>query len=83
MSSLEQGVTKTDKGYETSYHCDGKTVTIRTDDCIGCGACVDICPTGVLDIDLLVHKSSAPNVFNCCKCRACCRACPVDAISID
>ena len=83
MSSLEECVT-TDKGSEGMiYHCDGKTITIKTDDCIGCGACVDICPTGVLEINMDSRKNSAPNVFNCCKCRSCCRVCPVDAITID
>ncbi|ELP87115.1 ferredoxin-2, putative [Entamoeba invadens IP1] len=63
------------------YHTDGKTITVNTDYCIGCGACVDICPTGVLDI---VNKKSTPvNIDNCCKCRECTRVCPVDALTVD
>ncbi|KAL7719606.1 4Fe 4S ferredoxin iron-sulfur binding domain protein [Entamoeba marina] len=63
------------------YHVDGKTITVDTDICIGCGACVDICPTGVLDV--IDRKCVAVAPENCSKCRDCMNVCPVDAISID
>ena len=63
------------------YHSDGKTIKINEDYCIGCGACVDMCPTGVLDV--VKGVNTAEYVDNCCKCRECERVCPVDAIKVD
>ncbi len=46
--------------------------------CIGCGACVDICPFGALTLldDVAVAND------NCTACGACIPECPVDALSL-
>lgn len=54
---------------------------IDTDECIGCGICVDTCPQGVLDI---VDGVCDPvNEDACIGCEACVEECPMDAIEID
>jgi electron transfer flavoprotein alpha subunit len=46
--------------------------------CIGCGACVDICPFAALEMidDIAVVND------NCTACSACLEVCPVDALSL-
>ncbi|MBN1400823.1 MAG: 4Fe-4S binding protein, partial [Anaerolineae bacterium] len=46
--------------------------------CIGCGACVEVCPFAALD---LVNGVAAVN-DNCTACAACIPECPVDALSL-
>ncbi len=49
--------------------------------CIGCGACVNACPSSIFSIsqDKAVLCASPDN---CVLCRACESACPVGAIKI-
>ncbi|MBC7237440.1 MAG: electron transfer flavoprotein subunit alpha [Chloroflexi bacterium] len=46
--------------------------------CIGCGACVDVCPFGALD---LVEGVAVVNE-NCTACSACIEVCPTNALSL-
>ncbi|WP_096430877.1 DUF362 domain-containing protein [Labilibaculum antarcticum] len=46
--------------------------------CIGCGACVDICPSKAIHIE---DGKAKITITNCKKCRACINACPVGAIT--
>jgi len=46
--------------------------------CIGCGACVEVCPYGALDL----QEGIAVVNENCTACRACLSVCPVDALSL-
>ena len=52
---------------------------IDTDECIGCGACVDVCATGAIEIDdgfcTVVDDSE------CKGCGECQEECPVNAIT--
>lgn len=53
-------------------------VTINKDACIGCGACVDVCPQSALYM-----KDDKVEVNEKCNlCGACIDACPVNALSI-
>lgn len=45
--------------------------------CIGCEACVSICPSDAIQMEDGIAKI---NTENCRKCRACVKACPVGAI---
>ena len=52
---------------------------IDTDDCIGCGICVDSCPNGVLEI--VGGAAEAVNEDACIGCGSCVEDCPMGAIS--
>ena len=51
---------------------------INTDDCIACGACVDACPMGVIEVE---DFATVVNGDDCVGCEACLGACPVEAIT--
>lgn len=52
---------------------------IVADDCIGCGACVEACPTETLD--LVDGVATVVEEENCVGCAACEGDCPVGAIT--
>ena len=51
---------------------------IDTELCIGCGTCVDKCPSEAI---LLVEGKAKITIANCKKCRICVNSCPVGAIT--
>lgn len=53
-------------------------VSIDKEKCIGCGACVDVCPFGAL----VMADDVAAVTDKCTACGACLEICPVDAISL-
>ena len=59
----------------------GKHVGICTDMCIGCGACVQICPLKVFE--LIDHKASIVQDKDCIHCNLCVERCPEQIISIE
>lgn len=54
-------------------------VTIDKDTCIGCGACVGVCPVGALSMG--DDSKSQCDEGICIDCGACVACCPVEAIS--
>jgi Na+-translocating ferredoxin:NAD+ oxidoreductase subunit B len=46
--------------------------------CIGCGACVDICPSEAIHLE---DGKAKITITHCKKCSACINACPVEAIA--
>ncbi len=52
--------------------------SINDDRCIGCEACVDVCPTEVLD--LVDHKARVARFSDCVQCEQCANACPTQAL---
>jgi NAD-dependent dihydropyrimidine dehydrogenase PreA subunit len=50
--------------------------------CIGCGACVKICPKKILFIDKEIDKCKVADEDKCGKSRCCEKICPVKAIKI-
>ncbi|MFV0255692.1 MAG: 4Fe-4S binding protein [Erysipelotrichaceae bacterium] len=52
-------------------------VTVFKDDCIGCGTCVGVCPTGALQMQ---DDGKAECVEGCIDCGACIPECPTEAI---
>lgn len=55
-------------------------VTINKDACIGCGACVGVCPTNALSMD--DDNKSQCDEATCIDCGACVSTCPTEAISL-
>jgi thioredoxin reductase/ferredoxin len=51
---------------------------INTDRCTGCEACIEVCPTFVLE--LVDHKSHVVRGDVCIQCRQCAQACPTTAL---
>lgn len=52
------------------------------DGCIGCGTCVQTCPTDVIRIDKRTSKAIIKYAADCQICHLCRMYCPVDAITI-
>ena len=54
-------------------------VTIDRDTCIGCSACVSVCPVSALSMD--GEGKSVCDEGTCIDCGTCVSTCPVSAIS--
>ncbi len=52
--------------------------SINDDRCIGCEACIDVCPTEVLD--LVNHVVKVSRFTDCVQCEQCANACPTMAL---
>jgi NAD-dependent dihydropyrimidine dehydrogenase PreA subunit len=67
------------KGFR--YLRNGESLSVCDSTCVGCGACVDVCPHAVFEIRsgkaLILDRSL------CMECGACARNCPVGAISVN
>ena len=48
--------------------------------CIGCGACISMCPVGAIKFDEDGKAKIDPEI--CIKCKTCEGVCPVSAITI-
>ena len=64
-----------------TYPKNGETLVIDVEACIGCGACVDVCPHAVFRIE--AGKAAIVRRATCMECGACERNCPVDALSVE
>lgn len=53
-------------------------ITVDRDKCIGCEACVSVCPVGAIN---MVEGKAEINQDTCISCGACVSECPVEAIS--
>jgi NAD-dependent dihydropyrimidine dehydrogenase PreA subunit len=56
-------------------------VLVDRDACIGCGACVDMCPKQILGLDG-ENKCVVSDQSKCDRLGGCERVCPTDAIKI-
>lgn len=62
------------------YLKDVVSIKLHPERCIGCGACIEVCPRGVL---YLVNKLVTLRDKDCCiECGACSMNCPKDAIFV-
>ena len=63
-----------------TYLKNGETLVLDEASCIGCGACVDVCPHAVFIIE--ERKARIVSRATCMECGACARNCPVAAITV-
>jgi ferredoxin len=50
-----------------------------SDACVGCGACVEVCPVEALSME---DEKAVCDADKCVDCGACVSECPVEAISL-
>ena len=63
-----------------SYLKNGETLALDEGTCVGCGACVEVCPHAVLRIE--GGKAEIAHRAWCMECGACARNCPAGALSV-
>lgn len=56
------------------------TLRLDTGACVGCGACLDVCPHGVFVLDGRTIRIR--DLDGCMECGACALNCPVGALSV-
>jgi len=79
--SEEQARLAAERGANFSEGPKAQHPKILTDSCIGCGACVTVCPEG--DVLALVNgKATIVNGYKCIGHGLCAEACPVGAIDL-
>lgn len=54
------------------------SAVVDEDTCIGCGACVDVCPVDAISM----NDKAKIDADTCTECGACVDECPVEAISL-
>lgn len=59
----------------------GYKVTVDEEKCIGCGSCVDICPSEVYELQN--EKAVVVNVEECVGCESCVESCEQGAITVE
>ena len=57
-------------------------ITVDTNKCNGDGICVDVCPSGVFELNA-DGKSVPVNPDECIECMACVDQCPENAITVE
>ena len=57
-------------------------VTVDTDLCVGCRACLDACPVDVFRMDEPTGKACATYSRDCHTCYLCLEDCPTGAIAV-
>jgi len=63
------------------FACEGPTentqLTVNTEDCTGCGECVEVCPYGAIEV---INGDAVIDPAQCHFCLRCVEACPEGAI---
>ena len=64
-----------------TYPKNGESLVLEVEACIGCGACVDVCPHAVFQI--VEGKAQIARRPTCMECGACARNCPTAALRVE
>lgn len=59
----------------------GYNVTVDEDKCVGCGECVNVCPTSVYEMK--DGKSDPVNAEECLGCESCVEVCEGHCITVE
>lgn len=62
-------------------YLNNNTLGLDTENCIGCGRCIEVCPHGVFHLEN--KKSKMAHKRYCMECGACQRNCPAGAIYVN
>ena len=62
------------------YLMNGSSLRLDPDACVGCEACVDVCPHGVFRVE--EGKARIANRGACMECGACASNCPAAALTV-
>lgn len=62
-----------------------QNIHVNQEKCIGCGACIRVCPFMVYEMQKVDRKKKAVpvHVDDCFICQSCQAQCPTDAITIE
>jgi len=52
---------------------------VNPDECVGCGSCESVCPTGAISME---DELAVVDADKCDECETCVEECPVEAISM-
>lgn len=63
-----------------TYPKNGETLKLDREACVGCGACVDVCPHAVFRIE--GGKADIVRRATCMECGACAKNCPAGALAV-
>ena len=55
--------------------------TLDVEKCVGCGACVEVCPHAVFVVE--DKKARIADFDACMECGACAMNCPVEAVTVE
>ncbi|HNY18331.1 MAG TPA: mercury methylation ferredoxin HgcB [Treponemataceae bacterium] len=62
------------------YLKNGETLALDAWRCVGCGACVEVCPHAVFKI--MGGKAEIASRASCMECGACAKNCPAGALAV-
>ncbi|MBL8965713.1 MAG: 4Fe-4S binding protein [Spirochaetaceae bacterium] len=63
-----------------SYLNNGASLALDAAACVGCGACLELCPHGVFSLE--AGKARIAHRESCMECGACAGNCPTGALSV-
>ncbi|GHS88629.1 ferredoxin [Synergistales bacterium] len=65
----------------TQYLKGVSTLSLSTENCVGCGECLTVCPRDVLTVS--DGKAVIASLDSCIECGACVLNCPANAIQVN